>query len=262
MMAAKFETLDERIDALARHWRLFTPEGPGPFACVVQMHGCGGCCPFQDDYARAAVAAGAAALVVDSYPHRRIKPAAALRSVCLGLRLWGRERAGDLYAALAWARTQPRIDATRLYAAGWSHGGWSVLDAAAVSTPAERGRWTRLVDLPEEPLGGLAGVLAVYPYCGLASVANARGLRVAAPVQAIAAGADSVVGGASLRTRLAALPKPGPAIDVTFFKGATHAYDQPDATDPRFKFNADLAAKTQVLFAQMLTPTPAAAPAP
>jgi dienelactone hydrolase len=130
-MATKFETLDARINALESHWRLFLPDGPGPFVLVVQMHGCGGCFPFQDEYAKAAASAGVAALVIDSYPHRGITPNEALRSVCLGLRLWGRERAGDLFAAFQWARGQARFDPTRLYAAGWSHGGWSVLDAAA-----------------------------------------------------------------------------------------------------------------------------------
>jgi dienelactone hydrolase len=249
---AKIETLDERIKTLSAHWRLYAPEGEGPFALMIQMHGCGGCHAFQDDYARAAVAEGAAALVVDSYPHRNISPAKAVGMVCTGLKLWGRERAGDLYAAFAWARSQPTIDRARIFASGWSHGGWSVLDALAVASPRERERWTGLVDLPDEPLEGLAGAFVFYPYCGAASVARARGLRFSAPVHAIVAGADGVVGGRKLETALRALPKPGATLQWTFFDGASHAFDEPDTGDPRFRFNPDLAAKSRRLWLAML----------
>jgi len=50
---------------LCPHLRVVKPEGSGPFPVVVQMHGCGGVQPLQDRYARAASAAGVAAVIVD-----------------------------------------------------------------------------------------------------------------------------------------------------------------------------------------------------
>lgn len=243
----KVVTVQDRIDALAQHWRLVTPPGPGPFPLVIQLHGCGGRHPFQDDYAEVLVRAGVAALVLDSFAPRRIGPVAALGQVCLGLRLWGRERAGDVYAAFAWARRQPSINPDRIFAAGWSHGGWAVLDALAPARAGERARWTGLCDLDEEPLPSLAGAFVFYPYCGAASMARLRGLRLAAPVLAIVAGADSVVGGRSLLRTLQAMPKPGAPIETALFDRATHAFDQENARDPRFRFDTAQAARAKAM---------------
>ena len=52
--------------------------------------------------------AGAAAILVDSFAPRRIGRAAALGTVCTGVRLQGRQRAGDLFAVMAWARALMR----------------------------------------------------------------------------------------------------------------------------------------------------------
>lgn len=244
----KIETVDDRIKALSQSWRLSLPPGPGPFPLVALMHGCGGCSAFQDGYAAAAVEAGVAALVIDSYPHRGIGEKQAFGLVCTGLKLWGRERAGDLFAALTFARRHPAIQADRLYAAGWSHGGWSLLDAMAVSSPRERARWTGLADLSAEPLDGLMSAFAVYPYCGMASVAQGRGLRWSGTVETIVCGADTVVGSSSLRDRLTRLPKPGAPLKTHWFDGATHAFDEPEASDPRFRFDQALALRARGLW--------------
>jgi dienelactone hydrolase len=249
----KIETLDERIKALSAHWRLYKPDGPGPFRLVVLMHGCGGCHPFQDEYARAAAAAGVAALVVDSYPHREIAQAQALSLVCTGLKLWGRERAGDLFAAMAWARTQSFVDRDGLFVSGWSHGGWTVLDALALCTTQRRVRWTGLIDLDKEPMAGLAGAFVFYPYFGMASIARASGLRATAPVSAIVCGRDSVVGGRSLEAALRATPKPGAPIEITYFANATHAFDEPDTGDPRFRYDPVLTRQATALWLDLLT---------
>jgi dienelactone hydrolase len=243
------ETVNDRIESLRPHWRLIMPAGPPPYGLVIQMHGCGGNGPFQIGYGEAAAAVGTAALIVDSYPHRAISEAQAYGLVCAGLKLWGRERGGDLFAAFVWAKAQPTIDPKRIFAAGWSHGGWSLLDALAVATPQERARWTGLCDLAPEPLEGLAGVFAVYPYFGVASVARGRGLRFAGPMTAIAGTADTVVGGRSLVRALRAAPKPGAVMDITVLEGATHSFDEPEAKDPRFVFDPALAKGVQAQFA-------------
>src|SRR6185437_2280917 len=129
------------------------PNGGGPFPVVVQMHACGGLYPMQRRYARAALEAGVAVVILDSFKPRGIGSPEALLTVCTGLRLRGAERAEDLRIALDWIATQPWADPRRLAAAGWSHGGWSIMEALAAGD-------------------GHAGVAAlklavlVYPYAG------------------------------------------------------------------------------------------------
>ena len=89
------ETVQQRIDALLVGSELYMPEGEGPFPVVLQFHGCGGMKNLQARWADTARAAGWAVLVVDSYGHRRIDRFEAYATVCTGLQLWGRERAGD-----------------------------------------------------------------------------------------------------------------------------------------------------------------------
>ncbi len=115
-------TLDARADWLAPHFRIRRPKGDGPFPVVLMLHGCGGIRPFTDDMAEVAAREGAAAIEINSYAPRRISRVAALATVCTGARLRGRERAGDLYAALHWLRRQSWADPKRVLAAGWSHG--------------------------------------------------------------------------------------------------------------------------------------------
>ncbi len=128
-------SLKSRVEALAPHADFLLPPGQGPFPLVAQFHGCGGKKPFQMQWAEAARRAGFAVLVVDSFAHRRISRVQAYCMVCTGALLPGAERAGDVYAAMEWARGQPRIDGDRIAIAGWSHGGWSVLERDFGNSP-------------------------------------------------------------------------------------------------------------------------------
>lgn len=245
------EHLDHRIAGLSPHARLFLPAGPGPHPIVVQMHGCGGCQPFQLTWAKVATSAGWAALVVDSYPHRGISRFEALATVCTGLRLPGRERAGDLFAALAWLRRQDWADSRRIVAAGWSHGGWTVLDALALNPGAEARAATRLEGLPDEPLDGVVGAFVVYPYVGLGSLAR-RGLRYDAKPLAIVGGRDVIVNGPGSERTLRRMSTPSGPIDVRRFDRATHAFDEPQARDTRVRYDAELTAEAQDLLRRYL----------
>ena len=55
---------------------------------------------------------------------------------------------------------------------GWSHGGWTIMDALALRSGAEMARATGIEDLPAEPLEGLARTMIVYPYASLGSYAG------------------------------------------------------------------------------------------
>ncbi len=241
------ETLDERIAALMPHADIVKPEGPGPFPVVVQMHGCGGKKPFQATWAEQARAAGWAAIVLDSYGHRGISRLGAYATVCTGTRLWGRERAGDLYAALEWARRQPWADGRRMVAAGWSHGGWAVLDALALKPGAEMADATKLEGLPDEPLAGVTGAFLVYPYCGYGCIARRRGLRFDAQPLALLGSKDLIVGTDGLRATLTALPAPTP-LRIEWLDGATHAFDEPEARDIRVRHDPVITARAHASY--------------
>lgn len=246
------ESVQQRIDALLVGSELYMPEGEGPFPVVLQFHGCGGKKNLQARWAETARAAGWAVLVVDSYGHRRINRFEAYATVCTGLQLWGRERAGDLYAMLEWARTQGWADPNRIVAAGWSHGGWTVLDAMALQPGAEAEKVTRLSGLREEPLAGLVGAFILYPWQGFGALAPTRGLRVDVPVQAIVGTGDNVVGGRYVARTLSAMKTPGAPISVELFDGATHAFDEIEAQDWRVKYSPELTAKAHGMYAEFL----------
>lgn len=218
-----FET---RIREIGAHAKLVRPEGPGPFPVVVQLHGCGGQGQNQLRWAEEAARVGWAAVALDSYGFRGIARPEAVATICTGLRFWGRERAGDLYAGLEWVRRQPWADASRLVAAGWSHGGWTVVEAMALR-PEQRARTTKLEGLPEAPLAGLAGAFLVYPYLGVAALAPRQGLRHRAPIQAIVGGRDVTVGSSVPLRALNALRAKGAEVEVELFETATHDFDEP-----------------------------------
>lgn len=246
------ETLQDRIDALAPSVEVFLPDGDGPFPAVIQFHGCGGKKNLQARWAAVARAAGWAVVVVDSYAHRRISRLEAYATVCTGLQLWGRERAGDLYAMLAWVRRQPWANADCIALAGWSHGAWTVLDAMALHPGRDAEKETRLTGLPNEPLEGLRGAFILYPWQGIGALAPHRGLRVDVPVQAIVGTADTVVGGKTVARVLSGMKTPASAISVELFEGATHAFDEIEAQDWRVKYSPELTERAHGMYAAFL----------
>lgn len=246
------EPLEQRIAALAEGIDVLRPEGEGPFPVVVQLHGCGGRKAFQDRWAEVVRDAGWAAVIVDSYAHRRISDAEAYATVCAGLKFRGAERAGDLFAAMEWVRRQAWADPARIVVAGWSHGGWTALDAMAMSAGAEAERLTGLSGLGDEPLSGLAGAFLVYPFASLPSIARLHGLRVDVSPLAIVGGRDVIVGGRGLGSALRRMKTPGAPIEVVVFDKATHAFDEVDARDLRVRHDAGLTRRAEGLLRDYL----------
>jgi dienelactone hydrolase len=251
-MSGARESLEQRIEALAPGLDIYRTHGGERQPVVIQLHGCGGKKQLQGEWAPTACAAGWAAVVVDSYRHRRISTGEAYLSVCTGMRLWGRERAGDLFAAMEWVRRQPWADASRMVAAGWSHGGWTVLDAMAIQPGADAEAATGLAGLPAEPLAGLRGAFLVYPYCGLGSLARRRGLRVDVAPLAIVGGADVIVGSRSLERTLREMKTAGRPMQVEWFEAATHAFDEPASRDLRTRYDPSLTSRARGMLGEYL----------
>lgn len=259
-LSAPRTPFEAHITELMTHAQVFKPEGDGPFPTVVMFHGCGnGRPPSQQTWAEVIRDAGWAAVVVDSYSSRDISRLEAATLVCGGFKFWGRERAGDVFAAVAWTRQQPWADGSRIVAAGWSHGGWSVLDAMAIPRGEYAEAATRLSGLPAEPLEGVVGVFVSYPYLGLGSVARENGVLLydARPL-AIVATADTVVGSRSVQRTLERLTTPGAPIRVERFEGATHAFDMPEVRDLRVRYSAEHTERAHALLVDYLRSIPPA----
>lgn len=246
------ETLEQRIAALMPGVDLLLPDGEGPFPVAIQMHGCGGKKKLQARWAAVARAAGWAVVVVDSYAHRGISQLQAYATVCSGLQLWGRERAGDLYAMLDWVRAQEWADTNRIVLAGWSHGAWTTLDAMAIQPGAVMAKATRLRGIPDDPFTGLVGVFLLYPWQGVGAIAPRAGLRVDVPVKAIVGTKDTVVGGRGVIRTLTNMKTPSRPIDVEVFDGATHAFDELEAHDWRNHYDPVLTEKAHGIYAAFL----------
>jgi dienelactone hydrolase len=253
LTGASSEPLDRRIAALVEGADIVKPAGNGPFPVVVQLHGCGGKKPHQARWAEVARDAGWAAMVVDSYRHRGITSLQAYTSVCTGMRLWGRERAGDLYAAMHWLRTQAWVDPARIAVAGWSHGGWTVLDAMSLEPGRDMAWATGLTGLDAEPLAGLIGAFVVYPFVGPGSVARSHGLRVDASTLALVGTRDVIVGGRSVGRALERMATPREPVSVVVLEGATHAFDEPETRDMRTRYDPELTARAHTLYRDFLS---------
>ena len=235
--------------------KVFKPSGPGPFPVALILHGCGGKTPFLEAYAQVAVEAGWAAVVVDSLAPRGISPLAAKLLVCPGATLHGLKRSGDIFAMLAWLEGQPWADPERVFLAGWSHGGWAIMDGYAIGPNAARATGITDAD-PRKLHARVKGALLVYPYAAYPSLTSSRGWGVQGStgpkVFSVVGGKDQVVGWKYPQKALERLRRDGLAVDTAFYPDATHAFDDDRANDPRAKYRPDLFARTQGYFAQAL----------
>jgi dienelactone hydrolase len=212
------------------------------------LHGCGGKTPFLEEYARTAVQQGWAAVVVDSLKPRGMSSLDAKLFVCTGVALRGLTRAADVFAMLAWLETQAWADPNHVFLAGWSHGGWTIMDSYAIGDNAARA--TKLTDAdPARLRQRVRGALLVYPYAGYPSLTSRRGWGEGAPpVWSVLARKDAVVGWKLPGKALDRLAKDGLAVDRMMFDDATHAFDDDRANDPRARYRPDLFQEVRTYF--------------
>jgi dienelactone hydrolase len=208
------------------HLQTRYPPGEGPFPVVLLFHGCGGVRQIMDDYAREATKAGVATMIVDSHTPRGIDYDAALAQVCTGRILWGRERAADLHAALAVVRDDPRLDAGRIALAGWSHGGWTLLDAFALNANGQSP--DGLDAVPQPAFAGVQGVFLVYPYVSGPALARRRDFTLPAPAEAVLVAEDGMANEHDAAEVFAKLKEAGAAVTWSTLGGVTHGFDEPD----------------------------------
>lgn len=248
-------TLNDHVEMLRPGVGIVRPEAvDGPVPAIIFFHGCGGERPMHLAHARAIAEAGFAAIIIDSFEPRGIGRFAAMTQVCSALRLWGQERTADVFAALEIARETDGIDAERLVLAGWSHGGWTLLDA--MSFVSEGVRPPSLTD-GETGFDGVARIVAIYPYCGFPARASGRIGPGLPPVEMILAERDLVAPRRDCERLARQAVAAGADINFEVWEGVTHAFDDTDAPalDPRMTYDAEAAARLRARLIEILSET-------
>jgi dienelactone hydrolase len=238
-------TLTEQTALLREHVEIRLPEAAsGPVPAAILLHGCGGLRDVQEDYASALLTAGYGVVLVDSNSARGIGRFGAMTQVCTAQRLWGQERAADIPAAIAIASESPGIDADRLALIGWSHGGWTVLEA--LDFAGEDRTSPVLSPQPSTPLPGVRTAIAIYPYCGFPVRADGRGFASDIPLHALLGGRDVVAPARDCERLFARAAEAGRPVNHELWSNVTHAFDEPNGPpDPRMEYDADAAQRAR-----------------
>jgi dienelactone hydrolase len=114
-----------------------------PFACMVILTSSAGVQRHREHfYAQALNEAGIAALIVDSFTGRGVRRTVANQSLVSAAQM-----EGDALAALAWLRSDPRIDGRRIGVMGVSKGAGAVLNTAIAVRQRWRAGFPHLFDL-------------------------------------------------------------------------------------------------------------------
>ncbi len=219
-------TMDEQVALLTPGVTVFRPAaGEGPFPVIIQFHGCSGYrADWMKRWSEIATEAGFVAVAVDSNGVRGIDRERALKTVCAGKELIGQERAGDVAAAIEFAKALDGADASRIVLAGWSHGAWSVMDHFALEGVRRAPASLKARPAP----AAIVGAVLFYPYCGEGTWSRLNAWAQAPATLMFVAGRDSVVSPEECRVAAKKLQRQGVAVDIVEYPGADHAFD--DAT--------------------------------
>jgi dienelactone hydrolase len=148
----------------------------------------------------------------------------------------------DAYGALAYLRARPEVDPDRIGLQGWSNGGSATLAALDTRTPGRTGT-------------GFRAALAFYPACGLKGQFEG-GYLPYAPVQVFHGTADEEVSPRRCGELVKKSKARGGAIDIRFYSGASHGFDDPGSKRRSNEANAvatgDAVQRSLQFFAEQL----------
>lgn len=198
---------------------LYQPTGDGPHPAIVMMHGCSGA--YAKDgrvsarhrmWGEFLASQGYVALMLDSFSSRGIKELCTQKLNARTLK--EADRVGDAYAALAFLRTQPGVDAKRIGVLGWSHGGGSVL-----STITDH----------RHPGAGFRAAVAFYPGC-TARARKAETFHPYAPLLVLIGESDDWTPAAPCVALTAAVAARGEPMQIVTYPDTFHDFDNPGIT--------------------------------
>lgn len=245
---SRMDDLNRRWARLEPHVTIVGPDDDRPRPAVLLFHGCGGLRGHLPRYAQAARAAGWRAFVVDSYGARGWGRIFALGTVCSGLLLRGNERAGDVLAAIRGVSARPDVDETRLALAGWSHGGWSIMETMSAEP---RPNTLGVRDPQSADLAGIKAVWLMYPYIGPLAVNRMKPWRHCPRVLAVTCRRDHLTTVRNAEQVNAMIRDCGAEVESWIAVG-THAFDEGTNNGP-MRHDPDLTQEALRRFAAFLT---------
>ncbi len=196
--------------------RLYKPDGDGPFPAVVIMPTCGGVRSETFDWAKRALDAGFAAMVVDTLGPRGVRINCFPPLPVMPTRL-----AKDAFDALTYLRKFPFIDPDRISVIGMSQGaGIAVMVSGAGAGVAGR----PFIDNP--PAKGFASAVALYPVCSWPE----RQIRyvpskISTPLLVLMGDQDNETPPENCVSLLEEQKTAGAPVEWEIYKGATHCWD-------------------------------------
>ena len=198
------------------------PEGPGPFPAVVVMHDCSGVGAASSGapgrWAKELVARGYVVVIPDSFTPRGhpggvcTVPVSQRRS-----NVSPERRAGDAYAALAYARSLPYVDGRRVGTMGGSHGASTTL--ATMRAPESDAE-----PLARDKRAGFAAAVALYPACR----SQSRVYEPVAPLLILIGEKDDWTPAEACRNLADAARAAGHPVTIHVYPGAHHSFDSPN----------------------------------
>jgi len=229
-------SLAERKALLSSGIQEIGPDDDLPRPAVIIFHGCGGLRSHLPRYAEAAKAAGYRAFIVDSYGPRGWSRIKTLMTVCTNLAFKGRERASDILAAWDEIAARPNVKADQIVLAGWSHGGWSIMEL--MTTPLGSPR-IDLSDSDSAKLTAPMGVYLAYAYVGALAPARLKPWLYKTRIYALTCQRDHLTTVRNAERVNDAIRANGSSVESWIACG-THAFDEPTSNGP-MKHNPELA---------------------
>jgi len=244
------QTLSQRWSMLEAVAQIVGPDDDRPRPTALLFHGCGGLRGHLPMYAQAAKAAGWRAVIVDSYAPRGWSRSFAMATVCTGLLLRGHERAGDILATIHGVSQRPDVDASKLAVAGWSHGGWGIMEAMSAD---RSGPGLGLANPGTVSLEGVLAAYLAYPYVGIAALNRLRPWRHCPRTLAVISARDHLTTVRNAERVHAMVRNCGTEIE-TWIADGTHSFDEPMAAPP-MRYDARLTDEAIRRFAALLVDT-------
>lgn len=209
---------------------VFAPGGDTKRPAVLMVHGCGGAYGRDGQLnARHAMwgdylaSQGYVTLMLDSFTSRGLKEICTTKTSERTLK--GGDRVGDAYAALAYLRQLPGVDASRVAMLGWSHGAGVTLDAIGHRPTA-----AMLASYPS----GFDAAIALYPGCTSRNQRPER-FHPYAPLLLLIGEADDWTPAAPCKALAATVAARGEPMHIVTYPDTFHDFDNPALTRQRLR---------------------------
>jgi dienelactone hydrolase len=213
------------------HAQLFKPEGEGPFAVVIALHGCGGLGGHAEtiqaryrDWAEQLLKDGKAVLFPDSYGSRELGPQCHVKERRVTAR---RERVTDVLATRQWLMQQGWVARDRISLLGWANGASALLWAV---------RPQLVLHHAAEP--DFRSAIAFYPDCRLSS---GLGWSARVPTLVLIGAKDDVSSPSACRQMVEGAHGRSALTRIVVYPSAYHDFDRPNLPLQATDQNTDLA---------------------